>query len=127
MPGKKRATLEDADDSASDSPVTSSKRPRTECLAQENGRTKKSAKGKGTARTSNDESDDDEGDDDVELDIEIEGETQEDREEKEKQLEAMYYEQIMASVKARESSRGVSSYTPPPSPMSNLFSLTACC
>jgi hypothetical protein len=126
MPGRKRATVEDADDSASDTPVTSSKRPRTECPAQENG-TKKSANGKGTARALDDGSDDDEGDDDVEIDLEFEGDTQEDRVEKEKQLEAKYFEQIMASVKARESSRGVSSYPSVPFPTLNLPPLAARC
>lgn len=113
MPGRKRTAVEDADDSASDSPMTSTKRQRTEHSDLENGRPQKSNKGKGKAKAADDGSDDEEVDDEVELDIEIEGGTKEDREEKDKQFEEKYYEKIMASVKARENNRGVSSYAPP--------------
>ncbi|KAF7768000.1 hypothetical protein Agabi119p4_7243 [Agaricus bisporus var. burnettii] len=107
MPGRKRTAVEDADDSASDSPMTSTKRQRTEHSDLENGRPQKSTKAKGKAKAADDGSDDDEVDDEVELDIEIEGGTKEDREEKDKQFEEKYYEKIMASVKARENNRGL--------------------
>ncbi|KXN81796.1 Structural maintenance of chromosomes protein 6 [Leucoagaricus sp. SymC.cos] len=104
MPAKKRAAVEDADDSSPPgSPVLTNKRAKT----GPNGREAK-GKGKAKARVDEDENMDENEEDDSEVDVQQE--TKEQRAEKDKKFEEAHYDKIMASVKSRDKSGTISDY-----------------
>lgn len=105
MPAKKRAAVEDVEDSSPPgSPAANNKRART----APNGRENQQAKGrkKGKARADEEENMDDNDEDDG--DVNIPSESMEERAEKDQQFEEAHFDKIMASVKSREKYHGVS-------------------
>jgi hypothetical protein len=125
MPAKKRAAVEDAEDSSSSrSPVASNKRARTALNGKEHEQTKGRRKGK--ARANDDENMDDNDDDDG--DVNIPSETMEERAEKDKRFEEAHFDKIMASVKSREKYHGVSAIVSlSDAKITDCINVTDCC
>ncbi|KAJ3561666.1 hypothetical protein NP233_g10057 [Leucocoprinus birnbaumii] len=97
MPAKKRAAVDDAEDSSPPgSPAASNKRARTAPNGKESRR-----KRAGKARADDDESMDDDNEE-----LNVDEETNEERAEKDRRFEEAHYDKIMASVKSREKYRG---------------------
>ncbi|KAF5360927.1 hypothetical protein D9756_004996 [Leucocoprinus leucothites] len=103
MPAKKRAAVDDAEDSPPPgSPAASNKRARKAPNGKENGQSKNRRAGK--ARADGDENMDEDDYDNEE--VNLEEETNEEHAEKDRQFEEAHYDKIMASVRSREKYRG---------------------
>lgn len=109
MPPKKRAVVEDEEDSSQQgSPAPTNKRARTS--GEVNGHLK--GKGKGKAKAVDESHMDEDDDEDEDEDMEASTGPGGNQEELDKQFEDDNYDKIMASVKSREKHYGVSTTIP---------------